>query len=45
METLGFQGPMGSAVSTFIGYKQTEKQIDKKSIYKDYIIKAQIIIF
>ena len=28
-------GPIGSAVLTFIGYKQTNKQTDKSNIYID----------
>ena len=28
-------GPIGSAVSTFIGYKQTNKQTDKPNLYID----------
>jgi len=29
-------GPIGSAVLTFIGYKQTDKQTDKPNLYIDY---------
>ena len=28
-------GPIGSAVLTFIGYKQTDKQTDKPNLYID----------
>jgi len=29
-------GPIGSAVLTFIGYKQTDKQTDKPNLYIDF---------
>jgi len=28
-------GPIGSAVLTFIGYKQTDRQTDKPNLYID----------
>jgi len=34
-------GPIGSAVLTFIGYKQTDKQTDKPNLYIDNARKIQ----
>ena len=31
-------GPIGSAVLTFIGYKQTNRQTDKPNLYIDEMI-------
>ena len=33
-------GSIGSAVLTFIGYKQTDKQTDKQSLYIDVMCDA-----
>ena len=36
-------GPIGSAVLTFIGYKQTNRQTDKPNLYIDTIQIAAIV--
>ncbi len=37
-------GPMGSAVLTFIDYKQTNKQTDKLNLYIDIYIDVELYI-
>ena len=34
--------PIGSAVLTFIGYKRTDRQMDKQKRFQSYIIKSML---
>ena len=37
-------GPIGSAVLTFIGYKQTNRQTDKPNLYIDIISRTTTLL-